>query len=75
MPFIPSVSREVMRSGGLALPVGSLNAEEEKAVEESMEVYLKPVNYYSMLQDRATVNPLFLARGLCYKLQEKRAKK
>ena len=40
------------KSGGPALPVGQLTAEEEAAVEESMKVYLKPVNYYTILQDR-----------------------
>nr|GEW83776.1 hypothetical protein [Tanacetum cinerariifolium] len=50
MPVIPSVSNEAMRTGGPAIPDGQLNAEEGEAAEENMKVYLKPVNYYSMLK-------------------------
>nr|GEW83775.1 hypothetical protein [Tanacetum cinerariifolium] len=75
MPVIPSVSNEAMRTGGPAILDGQLNAEEEEAAEENMKVYLKPVNYYSMLKVRAKVKPLFLARSLSYKLQEKHTKK
>lgn len=43
------------KSGGPALPVGQLTAEEEASAEESKEVYSKPVTYYNILQDRAEV--------------------
>lgn len=75
MPIIPAVSHKAKKSGGPALPVGQLTAEEEAAVEESMKVYLKPVNYYTILQDRDKDKPLFLARSLRYKPKEKLTKK
>ncbi|PWA40888.1 polycomb group protein EMBRYONIC FLOWER 2 [Artemisia annua] len=75
MPVILSVFHEAKKSGGPALPVGQFTAEEEAAAEERREVYLKPVTYYNILQDRAKVKPSFLARSLRYKLQEKHTKK
>ncbi|PWA43167.1 polycomb protein, VEFS-Box [Artemisia annua] len=75
MPVIPSVSHEAKKSGGPALPVGQLTAEEQATAEASMRVYLKPVTFYNILEDRDKVNPSFLARGLRYKLQEKHTKK
>ena len=49
------------KSGGPARPFGQLTAEEEVAVRERMEVYLKPVTYYnSFLQDRAKVEVNYL---------------
>ena len=49
------------KSRGPALPVGQLTAEEEATASESMKVYLKPVTYYNILEERANdrVNYLF----------------
>ncbi|KAJ4837502.1 hypothetical protein Tsubulata_009942 [Turnera subulata] len=82
MPGIPLVTREtsshssrsteqMCREDGRA----RLSAEEERAAEESLSVYCKPVELYNILQRRAVRNPLFRQRCLRYKIQAKNRKR
>ncbi|KAK1409228.1 hypothetical protein QVD17_35753 [Tagetes erecta] len=70
MPGIPLVSREANYSRDSELRV-HLSEEEQRAAEESLSVYCRPVEFYNLLKHRASRNPLFLTRCLQYKLKEK----
>ncbi|KAK9060986.1 hypothetical protein SSX86_018166 [Deinandra increscens subsp. villosa] len=70
MPGIPLVSREANYSRDSELRV-HLSEEEQRAAEESLSVYCRPVELYNLLQHRASRNPSFLPRCLHYKLKEK----
>ncbi|XP_038970727.1 polycomb group protein EMF2B-like [Phoenix dactylifera] len=48
-----------------------LTADEQVAGEESLSVYCKPVEFYNILQKRASKNPSFLQRCLQYKIRAK----
>ncbi|KAI7749325.1 hypothetical protein M8C21_023660 [Ambrosia artemisiifolia] len=70
MPGIPLVSREANYSRDSELRV-HLSEEEQRAAEESLSVYCRPVEFYNLLLQRAKKNPSFLTRCLHYKLKEK----
>ncbi|KAJ0705395.1 putative polycomb protein, VEFS-Box [Helianthus annuus] len=70
MPGIPLVSREANYSRDSEIRV-HLSEEEQRAAEESLSVYCRPVEFYNLLQVRAKNNPLFLTRCLHYKIKEK----
>ncbi|KAL8192818.1 hypothetical protein R6Q57_027266 [Mikania cordata] len=74
MPGIPLVSREANYSRDSELRV-HLSEEEQRAAEESLSVYCRPVELYNLLQHRASKNPIFLTRCLHYKLKEKRKRR
>lgn len=52
-----------------------LSEEDKIAAEQSFSVYCKPVEFYNILQRRATDRPYFLQRCLHYKKQVKDKKK
>nr|XP_043614444.1 polycomb group protein EMBRYONIC FLOWER 2-like isoform X3 [Erigeron canadensis] len=73
MPGINLAARKTIYSRG-SDPRGrhiELDEEEEVAAEESLSIYCKPVEFYNILQRRATHNPTFIQRCLSYKLQAK----
>ncbi|KAI3800060.1 hypothetical protein L1987_35367 [Smallanthus sonchifolius] len=51
--------------------VSLLSEEEQQAAEESFSVYYRPIEFYNILESRASDNPSFLKRCLHYKLKDK----
>ncbi|XP_002971532.2 polycomb group protein EMBRYONIC FLOWER 2 [Selaginella moellendorffii] len=48
---------------------------DQKAAQESLYQYCKPVELYNIIQRRAIVQPIFLQRSLSYKIQARRERR
>ncbi|XP_076948405.1 polycomb group protein EMBRYONIC FLOWER 2-like, partial [Bidens hawaiensis] len=70
-PVSPVVSHEIDYFSDSEHILSQLPEEEREAAKESLSIYLRPLGFYDLIQDRASRNPPFLTRCLRYKIEEK----